>query len=63
MKSAKDIYEISIPDELDQLNTHSPAWNDFANSIVERILKVDRDFVRTPMIADGPRWSRRKRAE
>eukprot|EP00959_Pyramimonas_sp_CCMP1952_P467771 9492152-Pyramimonas_sp.AAC.1 len=33
IKAAKDVYEISIPDELDQLSTHSPAWNDLANAI------------------------------
>eukprot|EP00959_Pyramimonas_sp_CCMP1952_P148362 3104085-Pyramimonas_sp.AAC.1 len=58
IKVAKDIYDSSMPDELDQLNAYFPAWNDFANTIVGQILKVDKDFVRTPMIADGPRWSR-----
>eukprot|EP00959_Pyramimonas_sp_CCMP1952_P269363 5631093-Pyramimonas_sp.AAC.1 len=63
IKTAKSIYGMNIQEELEQLNTYSAAWNEFADTIVEQILEANRNFARTPMIADGPRWSRRKTAE
>eukprot|EP00959_Pyramimonas_sp_CCMP1952_P436173 9133901-Pyramimonas_sp.AAC.1 len=35
---------------------------EFADAIVDQILKWDRNFARTPMIAERPRWLRRKEA-
>eukprot|EP00959_Pyramimonas_sp_CCMP1952_P171284 3579335-Pyramimonas_sp.AAC.1 len=62
IKTAKCVHEINIQDEIEELNTYSAAWNAFADAIAEQILKWGNNVVRTPMVAERPRWSRRKEA-
>eukprot|EP00959_Pyramimonas_sp_CCMP1952_P059974 1252940-Pyramimonas_sp.AAC.1 len=62
IKAAKCVYSICIQDGEHELNTYSAAWNDFADAVVEQIVKADPNIVRAPVVAEKSRWSRRTEA-
>eukprot|EP00959_Pyramimonas_sp_CCMP1952_P431722 9041238-Pyramimonas_sp.AAC.1 len=51
-EAATCVYSMCIQDEETELNTCSAAWNDFADAVVEQIVKADQNFVRTPVVAE-----------
>eukprot|EP00959_Pyramimonas_sp_CCMP1952_P418953 8775983-Pyramimonas_sp.AAC.1 len=62
IKAARCVYSINIQDEEHELNTYSAAWNEFADAILGQSLNWAPNFVRTPIVAERPRWSRRTEA-
>eukprot|EP00959_Pyramimonas_sp_CCMP1952_P077827 1626886-Pyramimonas_sp.AAC.1 len=62
IKAAQCVYSICVQDEEHEPNTYSAAWNDFVDAVVEQIVKAEPIFVRTPVVTEKSRWSRRTEA-